>query len=241
MKRSYFILSIICVAITMLISIQSPINVSHSFVLNGNALSEDVGFEDGVGADFKNNKSILENTSYTLNKKTSSAKTMQTTNRGIGVSLNIEPVKLQTNIATNIGAEDEYKETIPENSNNKFEKPLNVKSNILKDFNLEAKNVKYLGNFKLTAYCPCYECSEGYGTNTASGKKATANHTIAVDPNVIPYGTTVVIEQNGVYYKYTAEDCGGLIKNQKIDIYFNIHSETSQFGVRYGNVYIIES
>ena len=95
---------------TVLISIRSPVNVSHSFVLNGNALSEDVGFEDGVGADFKNNKSVLENTTTNLNKKASNTKTSQSTTRGCGISLNIDTINLQTNVATNIGAEDEYKE-----------------------------------------------------------------------------------------------------------------------------------
>lgn len=246
MKKSYTIVAIICLLMTILISIKSPVNVSRSFVLNGNALSEDVGFEDGVGADFETNKSILDNTSANLNKKASTAKTHQNNNGGCGISLNIDTINLQTNVATNIGAEDEYKEPevpneIPEQKPE--QKPTNTTStngsNILTDFNPEGSNVKYMGNFKLTAYCPCYECSEGYGTSTASGKKATANHTIAVDPKVIPYGTIVVIERNGVFYKYTAEDCGGAIKNKKIDIYFDTHSETTKFGVRYGNVYII--
>jgi 3D (Asp-Asp-Asp) domain-containing protein len=97
-----------------------------------------------------------------------------------------------------------------------------------------------MGNFKLTAYCPCYSCSEGYGSNTASGARAQENRTIAVDPRVIPYGTIVVIERNGVFYEYVAEDCGGAIKNQKIDVFFNSHSAANNFGVRYGNVYIVK-
>ncbi|MEI3219112.1 MAG: 3D domain-containing protein [Lachnoclostridium sp.] len=39
--------------------------------------------------------------------------------------------------------------------------------------------------------------------------------TIAVDASVIPYGSVVVI--NG--HAYVAEDCGGAIKGNKIDIY----------------------
>lgn len=36
-----------------------------------------------------------------------------------------------------------------------------------------------LGEFKITYYCPCLKCSEGYGNNTATGVKAQANHTVA--------------------------------------------------------------
>ena len=91
----------------------------------------------------------------------------------------------------------------------------------------------YLGAFKCTAYCGCYSCSEGYGNMTATGVQARAYHTIAVDPSVIPYGTWVVI--NGV--RYRAEDCGGGVNGNHIDIFFDSHSECESFGVRYLDVY----
>lgn len=89
--------------------------------------------------------------------------------------------------------------------------------------------------FMVTAYCPCYECSEEFGTNTATGVKARARHTIAVDPKVIKYGTKVIID--GV--EYTAEDCGGKVKGNHIDIYFNTHEEVERFGVKYKKVRLI--
>mgnify|MGYP004562010467 CR=1 FL=1 len=90
------------------------------------------------------------------------------------------------------------------------------------------ENYKNIGVFTCTAYCPCYECSEGYGTITATGAKAKSNHTIAVDPKIIPYGTIVII--NGI--EYMAEDCGGAIKGNRIDIFFDSHEETLKFGKR---------
>ena len=98
----------------------------------------------------------------------------------------------------------------------------------------EPGNGAYLGRFKCTAYCGCYECSEGYGSMTATGVTARADHTIAVDPSVIPYGTWVVI--NGCTYK--AEDCGGGVNGNHIDIFFDSHSACNAFGVRYYDVYL---
>ncbi|EQG76141.1 3D domain-containing protein [Clostridioides difficile] len=53
---------------------------------------------------------------------------------------------------------------------------------------------------------------------TATGTKPKWG-TIAVDPKVIPYGTKVYIPQFDMVF--TAEDCGGAIKGNKIDIYMN--------------------
>lgn len=91
----------------------------------------------------------------------------------------------------------------------------------------------YIGNFLLTAYCPCCECSEGYGTGTAIGTTCIAGRTIAVDPSVIPYGTIVVINDN----EYVAEDCGGAINGNRIDVFFDSHAEALEFGVQYADVY----
>ena len=83
--------------------------------------------------------------------------------------------------------------------------------------------------FKVTAYCPCKKCSDNWGRMTSTGVLAKAGRTIAVDPKVIPYGTEVTINGN----TYVAEDCGGAIKGNRIDIYFDTHQETVEFGVQY--------
>lgn len=91
-----------------------------------------------------------------------------------------------------------------------------------------------------TAYDHCQKCCGVWATNrpkdengndiviTASGTIATEGRTIAVDPRVIPYGTEVII--NG--HTYIAEDCGGAVKGNAIDIYFDSHEEAVAFGKR---------
>ncbi|MGL6105790.1 SH3 domain-containing protein [Romboutsia sp.] len=54
--------------------------------------------------------------------------------------------------------------------------------------------------------------------------------TIAVDPSVIPYGTKVYIPMFDKVF--IAEDCGGAIKGNKIDIFMNSSQETNSFGRR---------
>lgn len=100
----------------------------------------------------------------------------------------------------------------------------------------EQPKLKSLGTFKLTAYCACSRCCGKCDGITATGTKATAGRTIAVDPTKIPYGTKVVIYG----HTYISEDCGGAIKQNKIDIFFNSHTEALKFGVQYAEVFVRE-
>lgn len=90
-----------------------------------------------------------------------------------------------------------------------------------------------LGTFKLTAYCSCTKCCGKSDGITASGKKAQAGRTVAVDRSLIPFGTELLI--NGE--TYVAEDTGGAVKGNVIDIYFDSHSEAMNFGVQYAKVF----
>ncbi|MBE5860727.1 MAG: hypothetical protein E7301_11485 [Butyrivibrio sp.] len=70
---------------------------------------------------------------------------------------------------------------------------------------------------------------------TSTGTKCFAGRTIAVDPNVIPYGSKVLIGN----YVFVAEDCGGKIKGKHIDMYMDTHEVAKMFGKRVANVKII--
>ena len=66
--------------------------------------------------------------------------------------------------------------------------------------------------------------------------------TVAVDPRVIPYGTRMFIVTNDGEYIYgvsTAEDCGGWIKNKRVDLYYPTMREVNKFGVREATIYLL--
>ncbi len=90
--------------------------------------------------------------------------------------------------------------------------------------------------FTCTAYCTCQKCCgqfspevTGREAHTATGTIPTQGRTIAVDPSVIPYGSHVSIEGMGTY---VAEDCGGGVKRDHIDIYFDTHEAAVAFGTK---------
>lgn len=92
------------------------------------------------------------------------------------------------------------------------------------------KSVKRTLKVKAYAYT-------GHGI-TSTGRRPVAGRTIAVDPRVIPYGSKVYIPALG--RTYIAEDCGGGIKGNKIDVYMSSQSACRQFGVKYLTVQIIK-
>lgn len=85
-----------------------------------------------------------------------------------------------------------------------------------------------------TAYTAGEE-STGKGPNhpaygvTASGTRATEGRTVAVDPDVIPLGTWVYIEGLGLRQ---AEDTGGAIRGNRLDLFLNDLDAAVEFGVR---------
>lgn len=95
---------------------------------------------------------------------------------------------------------------------------------------LESASGKYLGNFKLTAYCNCAICCGRWaGGPTASGKMPVQGRTIAT--GVLPFGTKLNIGGK----IYTVEDRGTPYGH--IDIYMERHADAEEFGVRYADVY----
>jgi uncharacterized protein YabE (DUF348 family)/3D (Asp-Asp-Asp) domain-containing protein len=80
----------------------------------------------------------------------------------------------------------------------------------------------------------------GIGTITSSGKTVRRNpngySTIAVDPRIIPIGTKVFVEGYGYAI---AEDTGGAIKGNKVDVYLNTIRDCNNWGRRMVNVYIL--
>ena len=108
---------------------------------------------------------------------------------------------------------------------------------VVQETNEQLKNepiFESLGMFELTAYCPCTKCCGKSDGITATGTKAKAGRTIAVDPRVIPYSSKVIINGN----EYIAEDCGGSINGNRIDVYFDTHTEAKNFGRKKVEVFI---
>lgn len=82
---------------------------------------------------------------------------------------------------------------------------------------------------------------EGCDLVTATGTNVRWG-TVAVDPSRIPYGTRMFIMANDGSYVYgiaTAEDCGGDIKGDRMDLYMPTYEQCREFGRRRCTLYFL--
>lgn len=97
----------------------------------------------------------------------------------------------------------------------------------------------FLGEYTLTAYCPCTRCCGKDDGITVTGTLAAEGRTIAVDPRVIPYGSRVLlIFPNGTQHTYIAEDCGSGVTGNRVDVFFSDHETARVFGVQSAMAYL---
>ena len=91
---------------------------------------------------------------------------------------------------------------------------------------------------RATAYT---HTDRGCDTVTATGTRVHQG-TAAVDPRFIPYGTRMFIVSSDGSYVYgiaAAEDCGGDIKGDRMDLYLPTHAQCTAFGRRVCTVYFL--
>lgn len=100
-----------------------------------------------------------------------------------------------------------------------------------------------LDNVLLTHYCICEKCCgktpehSAYGI-TYSGRSAEPYISVAVDPNVIPLGSTVWLAYgDGRIVECRADDTGGAIDGARIDLCVSSHTEALELGIDYITVY----
>lgn len=90
----------------------------------------------------------------------------------------------------------------------------------------------------VTHYDCCVQCCGKDDGITAIGVQATPGVTVAVDPEVIPLGSDVLVDYgDGEIHYYRADDTGGAVKGNHIDLCVGSHEEALQLGRRSATVY----
>lgn len=144
----------------------------------------------------------------------------------------IAVIATASNISSHYKHESNTSHIDPDYSNQNIDEQ--VRSAYIDGEQVTPELMECYGEYTITYYCACEECCGKSDGITATGTQATEGRTIAVDPEVIPYGTEVIIDG----HTYIAEDCGGSIKGKRIDIYVDDHDRALQYGIHKAKIYI---
>lgn len=107
---------------------------------------------------------------------------------------------------------------------------------------INGRKIKKVITMNATAYDASYASNGQWAGVTAMGTKLRPG-VVAVDRNVIPLGSTLYVESTDGWPSYgmaSAEDVGGAIKGNKIDLFFESSTTVRKFGRRTVKVYVLE-
>lgn len=97
-----------------------------------------------------------------------------------------------------------------------------------------------LDGVTVTHYDPCVKCCGKTDGITATGVPVTPYYTVAVDPELIPLGSEVLVDYgDGEIHYYRAEDTGGGVRGKHLDLCVTDHTEALTLGVRQATVWFL--
>lgn len=123
------------------------------------------------------------------------------------------------------------------------ELPVELQAESEEETQLDLTKLRQIENATITAYCICKRCCgkdeshPAYGI-TASGRPAEPYVSVAVDPTLIPMGSTVYMDYgDGELLEFRADDTGGAVAGAHIDVCMTTHEEALEHGVQTARVY----
>jgi 3D (Asp-Asp-Asp) domain-containing protein len=119
--------------------------------------------------------------------------------------------------------------------------PVTAEQQVAKPASNAPKEFKQELNIKATAYAPGPHDNDQWGNKTRLGTQIRPG-VIAVDPSIIPLGSRVYIQYPDGHGEYAvAEDTGGAIKGNRIDIAKWTVNEAQDFGIQHVKVFVVSS
>jgi len=101
------------------------------------------------------------------------------------------------------------------------------------------ENFQKVIDVKATAYAPGAHDNDQWGDKTFLGTTVRPG-VVAVDPDVIPLGSRVYIKYpDGTGHYAVAEDTGGAIKGNRIDVALDSVDEAYDFGIKNAKIYML--
>ena len=92
---------------------------------------------------------------------------------------------------------------------------------------------------RVTAYCPCSKCCGQYADGmTACGYKIQPTDTFVAADKRYSFGTEMIVPGYSSSRAVKVLDRGGVIKGNRLDVFFHSHQQALEWGVKYLDVQV---
>jgi len=203
------------------------------FMSRFDMITQVMKFDNQVIAKLKEKKQAIAKEKDSLKRENEKLEALKTTNESTLSNLNKE-IKEQKDLLSK-ATEKEKQLIAAENASKQlaYDNSKSFTGGTLSRGTSKAPSYSQVLQLEATAYS-----SDGItASGSATRRDPNGYSTIAVDPRVIPIGTTVYVEGYGYA---VAEDTGGAIKGNIIDVFFQSESEAINWGRRSVKVYILK-
>lgn len=200
-------------------------NDLSDFISRVELITKVIGYDNKVVTKLKEQRQAIKNQRDALNSESNKLQALKSSNEITLAKLN-KDIKEQRALLS--------KETEKEGQfiGMEFSSNQTSKSGSLSRGMSKSMSYSQVLSMQATAYS-----SDGVtASGTPTRRDIDGYSTIAVDPRVIPLGSRVYVEGYGYAI---AEDIGGAIKGNIIDVFFNSNSEARSWGRRSVTVYIL--
>lgn len=191
------------------------------FVSRVDLVTKVVGYDNKVVAKLKEQRQAIENQKEALNNENNKLQALKTSNE-VTLSKLSKDIKEQKSLLSKTTEKEKQLVAMDRASNSgSLSRGMSSSTSYSQVLSLQA--TAYSGDTFTASGTPTKRDINGYST-------------IAVDPRVIPLGSRVYVEGYGYAI---AEDTGGAIKGNIIDVFFYSESEAQSWGRRSVKVYIL--
>lgn len=203
------------------------------FISRIDTITKIMQYDDKIITQLKQNEQTIENEKQTLYSENNKLQALKTNNETTLSKLNDTIKEQKELLATTVEKEQQLQ--AQQLQEQQYAQAFSA-SNSLDGQTLSRGGapVSFSQVLSVNATAYCNDSVTACGTCTI--RNPNGYSTIAVDPRVIPLGSKVYVDGYGYAI---ADDIGGAIKGNRIDLFMNSESDAENWGIRSVNVYIL--
>ncbi|MBP2032063.1 peptidoglycan hydrolase CwlO-like protein [Clostridium algifaecis] len=209
-------------------------NNLSDFMSRMDTISKVIRFDKNIMAKLKQDRQAISSQKENLVQENNSLQALKSSNENTLSKLNKDIQEQKSLLAS--ATEKESELSAAQNSSNSNSSKAELAYNSNNATLSRGTSGSVSASKSITVNATAYSGDGITASGTSTVRNSGGYSTIAVDPRVIPLGSRVYVEGYGYA---VADDTGGAIKGNRIDVFFPSEAEAESWGVRSVTVYIL--